>query len=208
MTTYRSYPVFPDSNLPDNEIQYSVISDLNAIGKSFNKELTHFNELGRFKMQMKFFCKSHQERAALRDFFYSVQGKYKPFWIRTFKHQFDLLETTSAGERTIRVRPTNDALVNSYIKETHIYVPKQDAAYEILAVSSGFDDNNNPYTELTLKDPLGGTLEPCDTMERFLFGRFDTDTITFNFDDIRYSTTDLTFIEFVLEQYQRDVPDT
>jgi len=207
MTEYRTFPVMPYDNLPQNRITYSVISDLNSVGKSYNKQLTHYNELGRFQLKFQFFCKSHEERAVLRDFFYTMQGKYKAFWTRTFKHQFDVLETTPAGTRNVRVRPTNDSLVNGFVKETHIYIPKQDIAYEILAVSSGFDNNNRPYTELTLKDPLGGTLNPCDTVERFLFGRFDTDTISFNFDDIRYSTTTLTFMEFVLEQYQRDVPD-
>ena len=185
--TYISYPVFPYSIKPLNVINKKITHKRRFIGKSWQKEYYYYIEQEKYSASLQFNFETYDEMETIKQFFLDRQGRAKLFWLPTWNN--DLIPITTALSGTTKIKLEQEFFhIYKFIKRPLvIYLPTENFITYVVDIQEVYDNTLNKIVdELTLADALPTTLDPqtCKPLQFLFLGRFQADTITFNFIDL------------------------
>ena len=185
-STYAGFEVFDIQPLkPANQsftLRYLVL------GKDMQVRKKYVFEGERDRFEYEYLLKDLGEIATFRDFFRRKKGKLTPFWIKSGKRDYKLIQSAPTNSQTLVVE-------KSYLEYTfpfrrHIYIPYLDHYARITSVQ----DNPDNQT-LVIDSPLPADLPAGETIMNLYLVRFDTDTLVFEFRDRNVAFVKLSFVE-------------
>ena len=193
--TYLGYEVL-DWIVPIDSISLSIKAKVNVIGEIYqNREINvQQNPYSFFNFTYK--QDSNVERKELRDFFIARMGKHEEFFIRSHKNDLKLLYDVDVDYNTLIVSQGYDKIAFD-INAKFLYIVGHDVPYNILSMVEGYDEIlDEEVVSVQLDRNIDYYSEKgCTLIEFLYFGRWDTDTLTFDFNDIITSTASMPFRE-------------
>jgi hypothetical protein len=145
-----------------------------------------------------FECISIQERHHLLNWFISKKGAAEKFLMRSYKQDFVLTTNAYAGDSILKVKFTHDEPAFIY-HEFLLYIEGHSKIYRVTYVT---DDPNGNSTTLHLSESLTHDIPiHCADVQVCYLGRLTNDTLVFDMDDIKYSTTTLKFMEVSSKEF-------
>lgn len=198
--TYLGYPVL-DWVVAIDSVDYTVQNKYNIIGELYQKREINIQHHNYSLLQYKFSFDNRQQRWEFANFFKWCKGKHKRFFIPSFKNDFKLLYPVPQGEFLLTCKKSYE-VVAFLEHQQFIYLEGEPRLYRIVDVSEGFDDNLGiATTAIRVNASFDRDLEPeCTILQNCYFGRWNTDTLTFDMDDIYNSTASLEFREASKEE--------
>ena len=198
--TYEGFEVL-DWVTPVDTVNLTIENKYNIIGDIHQQRLLNIQHGNYSKLRYKFSFDNRKERWAFAGFFKHCKGKHQRFFIPSFKNDYKLLYPVSKGEFILTVKKSYEVVAFTEHFQ-FIYLEGAAKLYKILAVSEGFDDVLGvPITTIRVNASFERDLEPeCTILQNCYFGRWDTDTLTFDLDDIYNSTASMEFREASKEE--------
>ena len=193
--TFKGYEVLDWPEAVDT-VGLDLKSKYNIIGDIWQNRQVNVQHNPYTNLKFTFFQDNNAERKLLRDFFIARKGKHERFWIRSFKNDLKLLNATEEGSNILYCEQGYD-LEAFLAHKQFLYIEGHGTLYEILTVSEGYDEARDiPVVAFTVTPEAPFKLEAgCTIVEFAYFGRFDTDTLAFDYNDIWTSTVSITFRE-------------
>ena len=193
--TYLGYPVLDWADAVDS-INLSLKSKYNIIGDIWQKRELNVQHNPYTLLKYTFFQDNNSERKELRDFFVDRQGKHKRFWIRSFKNDLKMLRDTQVGENILYCEQGYDVIALNQQRQ-FLYIVGHGTLYEVMDITEGYDSELDIETISVQISPGAPFLleKGCTLVEFCYFGRFDSDTLSFDYNDIWTSTVSLPFRE-------------
>ncbi|MEA2000013.1 MAG: hypothetical protein U9N61_11915 [Euryarchaeota archaeon] len=192
MDTYLGYDVF--SMLLGPTEQNQITNKLKVIGDIQNYRETVVHKETDSRLSFTTYQANFAERSSLRTFFKGKKGKLLPFWYLSPVHIGTIIEDVSAGvsfrmeETGLRRKDQTQAMF--------IYIPDVQIYTQVLSVTSDDHEDLGRYEDIvTTYDFITSPLSVGTKVYSILFGRFDQDTLTFDFIDNNVSTASITFKE-------------
>ena len=197
---YEGFPVL-DWVVPIDSVNLSIQNKYNMIGEIYQKRELHIQYDNFSVLKYTFAFDNRKERWRFSNFFKSCLGKHKRFFIPSFKNDFKLLYPVPQGEFILVCKKNYETA--AFIEHLQfIYLEGEPRLYKILEVTEGFDDTLGlPITTLRVNASFDRDLDPeCTILQNCYFGRWGTDTLTYDLDDIYNSTASLEFREASKEE--------
>lgn len=193
--TYLGYPVM-DWAVAIDSVSLSIKAKTNVIGEIFQNRRINVQQNPYSFFNFTFKQDDNAERKELRDFFITLKGKNSQFFIRSYKNDLKLLIDAPYDTNILYIAQGYDKIAFD-INAKFLYIVGHALPYKILSMVEGYDEE---LDRETVAVALDRTLEAlcekgCTLIEYLYFGRFDTDTLTFDFDDIITSKATLPFRE-------------
>ena len=204
--TYEGYPVL-DWVVAIDSVDYTVQNKYNIIGELYQKREINIQHHNYSLLQYKFSFDNRQQRWEFADFFKWCKGKHERFFIPSFKNDFKLLYPVPQGEFLLTCKKSYEVVAFNEHQQ-FIYLEGEPRLYKIIEVSEGFDDTLGVATTvIRVNASFERDLEPeCTILQNCYFGRWNTDTLTFDMDDIYNSTASLEFREASKEEIDLEFP--
>lgn len=189
---YLGVDIMTDRPVLNESINESIIrtSDYcdNGFGLVVIETLRNYVDMGR---TISFRERRGRELWERRQWFHSLDGKQKTFWMPTFNHDLELTEISDGTSLTVRtVAPF------TYYATKHILVVMNDGTMYArqISVAAVVDSTHD---ELTLDTTLGVSIDPADVYFICFLGlsRLDTDEVAFNHDQGDSSSVAVTIME-------------
>jgi len=198
--TYEGFEVL-DWVEPIDTVNLTIQNKYNIIGDIYQKREMHIQHGNYSKLQYKFSFDNRQERWEFANFFKYCKGKHQRFFIPSFKNDYKLLYRVPKGEFELVCKKSYEVVAFTEHLQ-FIYLEGEPRLYKILEVTEGFDDVLGvPITTIRVNASFERDLEPeCTILQNCYFGRWDTDTLTYELDDIYNSTASLPFREASKEE--------
>lgn len=193
--TYLGYPVL-DWAVAIDSVSLSVRAKTNIIGKVYQNRRINVQQKPYSYLKFTFKQDDNEERKQLRDFFIQLKGRLSSFFVRSYKNDLKLIKDAAVNDNVLYVRQGYDENAVD-IHTQYLYMEGHPTPYKIEGMAAGYDPELDIETvAVTISPPLPIALEKsCAVMEFMYFGRFDSDTLTFDYDDIKLSTSSLSFRE-------------
>ena len=193
--TYLGYEVL-DWPVAVDSINLTLKSKYNVIGDIWQNRQLNVQQNPYSLFKFTFFQDDNTQRKQLRDFFKARQGKHERFWVRSYKNDLKLLKDVAEGDSVLYCSQGYDLRA----LESHrqfLYIEGHGTVYEITSIVEGWDEELSMQTAaVTINLPAPFLLEKgCTLLEFCYFGRFDTDTLSFDYNDIWTSSAALSFRE-------------
>ncbi len=193
--TYLGYPIV-DWEVAINSVSLSLKAKTNIIGQIYQNRRLNVQQNPYALLKFTFKQDNNMERQQLRDFFIDRQGKNKQFFIRSYKNDLKLLYDTPVSSNILNVMQGYDKKAFE-INGRFLYIVGHSSPYQIIGVTEGYD---NILDIETVNIELDRHVEflcekECTLIEYLYFGRFDSDTLTFDYNDIITSSASITFRE-------------
>ena len=203
MIFYKKYPMLPKEIINIGKIDTSIKHKHLTVGKSYTKEDYYYTEEVYSSFSYNFSFTNRTEYVVIEDFFNLQLGKLNNFWGRTFKNTFEMYNLLGLGSKiNVKYSEQHKLLDYGYI---FIYLPDYDFATRVLAAERKTDLNGvDIYTEFTLENTPPAVAMDLK-IEPILYGHFNTDTLTVQYDDINIGMVTLPFVENVPTQYKIDL---
>lgn len=193
--TYQGYEVL-DFPVAVDSINLTLKSKFNIIGdlwqaRSLNVQHNPYNII-----KFTFWQDDNAQRKEIRDFFIARKGKHERFFVRSYKKDLRLLYDVANGDNLLTCAQGHD--LQAFLAHSqYLFIEGHGTLYEILEVSEGYDyDLDDQVVVIKITPGAPFLLEKdCTLLEYAYFGRWDTDTLSFDFHDIWGSGASLTFRE-------------
>lgn len=200
--TYEGFEVL-DWVVPIDSINLSIENKYNIIGDIHQQRLLNVQYGNYSNLKYTFSFDTRAERWRFAGFFKYCLGKHQRFFIPSFKNDYKLLYPVPKGEFILTIKKSYEIVAFTEHLQ-FIYLEGEPRLYKILEVTEGFDDILGvPITTLRVNASFDRDLEPeCTILQNCYFGRWDTDTLTFDMDDIYNSTASLPFREASKEEIE------
>jgi len=196
---YHGYYLF-DALRPVSSTDISFKADYSRIGKFYQKQQKHINIEHTATLKYNFECINTNERGDLLNHFNGVYGSHDKFLMRSYKTDFILKEPAVTDDTSITVEFSKEY----YQFQFHaflIYIEGHSKIYKVI----GIGENDPTKTVLYLDSGLSNNIEACKTIEICYLGRWDSDALSFDHDDILYSTTAIGFQEVSQAEFEISV---
>ena len=185
---------------PVGSTNISFKADYSRIGKFYQKQQKHINIEHRANIKYTFECINTHERFELLSAFSRAYGSHDKFLMRSYKTDFILKEPAVTDDTSITVEFSKEY----YQFQFHaflIYIEGHSKIYKVIGVG----ENDPTKTVLYLDSGLSNNIEACKTIEICYLGRWDSDALSFDHDDILYSTTAIGFQEVSQAEFEISV---
>jgi hypothetical protein len=194
---YKGYELF-DVLEPVGTSNLSNKNNINIIGKDYQRQNIHMNTEYLTVLDFTFECVSLEERFNLLQWFSTYKGAAGKFLMRSYKQDFMLAGNASAGDTSLSVKYTGDEDA-FYYHEFLLYIEGHSKIYKVSGVNDNQDGNS---TILHLTEGLTHDVKVnCPGIQICYLGRLENDTLTFDLDDINYSTATLKFMEVSSKEF-------
>lgn len=204
--TYFGYEVL-DWVVPVDSIDLTVKNKYNVIGEVYQKREVNIQHHNYSLLRYQFSFDNREQRWVFANFFKAMKGKNGRFFIPSFKNDYKLLYPVAQGEFLLTCKKSYEVVAFDEHQQ-FIYLEGEPRLYKIIEVTEGFDDNLGlPTTIIKVNASFDRDLEPeCTILQNCYFGRWNTDTLTFDMDDIYNSTASLEFREASKEEIDEEFP--
>ena len=198
--TYSGYPVL-DWVVPVESVNLTISNKYNIIGEVYQKRILHEQHKNYSVLDYKFTFDNRQARWEFAEFFKWCKGRHERFFIPSFKNDYKLLYPVAQGDYTLIVKKSYEVVAFNEHQQ-FIYLQGEPILFKIIEVTEGYDDVLHlPITIIRVNASFSRDLIPeCDILQNCYFGRWDTDTLSFDLDDIYNSTASLKFREASKEE--------
>jgi hypothetical protein len=199
---YEGFDVL-DWVTPIDSINLTVQNKYNIIGDIYQQREMNIQYGNYSLLRYKFAFDNRNQRWEFAEFFKKCKGKHVRFFIPSFKNDFKLLKTVPQGEYELVCKKSYE--VRAFTEHLQfIYLEGEPQLFKILEVTEGFDDVlGEAITIVRVNASFSRDLEPgCTILQNCYFGRWNTDTLTFDLDDITNSTATLDFREASKEEIE------
>lgn len=195
---FYGYTLFPFTVY--DQVTEDLKKDYTIIGNSNQKQQIVSNSEPYKTFQVTLKQDNVQERVYLKNWFASVQGKVKPFMFNSRKAEFTVVQPLSAGSTSILVKKSYSTIAYSYVKKV-LYFPSIQFATQVVSVGEVQDPELGACDELFLADPIAADAGSCGDINFLYFCRLNTDTLTFELEDINFSSVRLPIYELYNDNY-------
>jgi len=190
-----------------DSIDLSIENKYNIIGEVYQQREVNIQHGNYSVLKYKFSFDNKEERWNFSNFFKECKGKHKQFFIPSFKNDYKLLYPVTQGEVFITIKKSYE-IVAFLEHQQFIYLEGEPQLFKIIEAYEEYDDQLHlPITTLKLNASFSRDLVPeCDILQNCYFGRWNTDTLTYDMDDIYNSTASLEFREASKEEIEELFP--
>ncbi|MFV0480533.1 MAG: hypothetical protein ACK5LP_00985 [Campylobacteraceae bacterium] len=162
--TYLGYEIFTKDPLIEAQSS-SINNEYILIGKDYKKQSKYVYQPTQRGFVWNFFLKDSADKANLRNFFISHFGRYRAFWLPSFKNDFEIIFQTTQNSFTCKKAFRAEGFFN---QKRHIYIPDFSFASKIDVITT-----NDETETVTLLNNLPNIIG-SNVMNLFLV-RFDSD---------------------------------
>jgi len=208
--TYLNFQIFPYNIKPLNSIQQAITHDRNFIGKQWQHEFYFYLKTETITMNLNFNFETYDELNILKQFFFNTKGRVGKFWLPTWNN--DLTPLLDAKKDTNILIVEQNYL--DVFKEIHrpmvLYFPNHDFVTFVTDIQDTYNVTLDHYVnQITLNDnlPFDFKKDCNDPIQFLFFGRFNTDTISFEFIDLFRGQCSVSFKEATRIDYKKYLPD-
>jgi hypothetical protein len=136
------------------------------------------------------------ERVLLKNWFDSVSGKYKTFLFNARNNAFSFDAQPSSGDNFILIKKAYTSMTYGFVNKM-LYIPNANFASQVLSVEEYVNGQGEPCEKLYLYDviPPFNSTETCREVNFLYYCRLDTDVLTFELEDVNFSTVKLSLVE-------------
>jgi hypothetical protein len=136
-----------------------------------------------------------KDRVLVRNWFTSMQGKYHTFLFNARNNAFTLDATPTIGTSYISIKKSYATIVYSYVNKI-LYFPEINFISKIVSVEEYVNSNNESCEKLNLMDTIPTKFNSsCPEINFLYYCRLNTDTLTFELEDINFSSVKLSLME-------------
>jgi hypothetical protein len=193
-----SKPMYGNTLFPF-DIYDSVNETINAYydinGQIYQKQqiVTNANPAKSFEVILK--QNTVQDRVLVLNWFTSVQGKYRTFLFNARNNAFTFDDIPVSGTNYILIKKSYTATTYTFVNKI-LYFPEIGFASQVLSVEEYINSNNESCEKLNLVDIIPTSFtSSCPEVNFLYYCRLNTDTLTFDLDDINFSSVKLSLIE-------------
>ncbi len=204
--TYAGYEVLDWVTAIDS-VDLSVENKYNIIGDIYQQRRINIQHGNYSVLKYKFAFDNRKERWEFSNFFKFCKGKHQQFFIPSFKNDYKLVYPVPQGEFLLTIKKSYE-IVAFNEHQQFLYLEGEPQLYKIVEAVEGFDDQLGiPTTVIRVNASFSRDLIPeCDILQNCYFGRWNTDTLTYDMDDIYNSTASLEFREASKEEIEELFP--
>ena len=166
---------------PHSRIGVDIVLPRDVQGEVWQSQKRVVTELPEAVLSFTLRQSSEAGRQALRDFFDSRQGRFKPFWVQSHKADLITAVAASSTDTEIDVEWSREAEGLTDVTR-HLYIPALDQRVKILDA-----ELTGAVSHLTLGTGLTGDLAVGSALQYLRLCRFDDDTLTITLDPERLS---------------------
>jgi hypothetical protein len=165
-------------------------------GEEFQKQyrISDKNPYKKFSVTLK--QDDVYDRLALKSWFSTLKGKYKSFLFPSFIPELSIAEQPIGGENFLVIKNSFAAMALNQVTKI-LYLPDYNYFGVITSCESKVNETYGTCDVIVLDTPLpdGLSTSSCLNAQFLYFCRLDTDTISFDLDDINKSSVKLNIIE-------------
>ena len=166
---------------PHGSIGVDIVLPRDVQGEAWQSQKRVVTELAEAVLSFTLRQSSEAERQSLRDFFDSRQGRFKPFWVQSYKA--DLITAVAAVSTATEISVEWSRETEGLTDVTrHIYIPTLDQRAKITD-----SELTGGVSVLTISPGLTGDLAAGAEIRYLRLCRFDDDTLTITLDSDRLS---------------------
>jgi hypothetical protein len=182
--------IFPFTIYDSVDVQ--LRNEYNIIGELYqNRVLNKLKKPGRtFKVTLK--QDNVYDRLTVKYWFVSTRGKYKSFLFPSNASDFILKSLPEAGDLYITILKNFSTIAHEYTQRL-IYIPELQFITPVYSVEPILEGGIE-YEKLVIPDAIPSDVGSCNIQLMFLC-RLDTDTLSFELEDINFSSCDFTIKE-------------
>lgn len=190
--TYAGYEVFDVR--PISPARQSFVLNYVLLGRDLQARKKYIFEEENDIFELEYLLSGLSDIALFRNFFRSKKGKLTPFWIKSWKNDYKLIQEAPASSTSLVVE-------TSYLEYTfpfkrHIYIPSLNHYAKITGVQTNPDNQT-----LLINNPLPNTLPAGSIIMNIYLVRFDTDTLVFEHKD-----KNVTYVRLRFKELQEETP--
>ena len=189
LQSYNGVHIFPVKK-PLAEVKFTFQDNYVLIGKLQNQRLAYSTANANLLVTYRFDFTSVWGRSIMLKTFNSTHGSYDSIYFRTHLCSLELLSDYDGGTTMVVRNTREDLRYLSFVNSVGVYHENFTAVPMITDISV------SPGGSMTLTFDVGGgaSLKAGEFLEHIYFGRFNSDTLTFKYDTLTYSTTEITCI--------------
>lgn len=191
--TYLEYDTF-HIDYPINSIDQQFSANNVRVGDSLWQATKQFSLFKIYTVLKNTYRFDKSQLKTVLQWFMSYKGSYSPFWIRSYKWDFQIYAGAVAGASAIQVKKTYPYEFY-YNRNLHIYIPELDSEHEI----TGYDLDYSDYDILTISPVLSDSIGTDTRIERLLFVRIASDVLTVQPETFELYKIFLSFKEIIEE---------
>jgi len=133
------------------------------------------------------------DRLDLKDFFYNLGGKSGTFWFSNRVTNYNVVAPIGASDTFFYIKQSFDLSVYEYITK-YIYIEEISFISRIINIESAVV-NNKPAFKVSVSTGFPVSITNCPLIQILSLCRFDSDTLTFELEDMNFSTVNMQLIE-------------
>jgi len=204
--TYEGYEVL-DWVAAIDSVNLSIENKYNIIGDIYQQRRINIQHGNYSVLKYKFAFDSRKKRWEFSNFFKFCKGKHQQFFIPSFKNDYKLIYPVPQGEFNLTIKKSYEVVAFNEHQQ-FLYLEGEAQLFKIIEAVEGYDDQLNiPVTVIKVNASFSRDLIPeCDILQNCYFGRWNTDTLTYDMDDIHNSTVSLEFREASKEEIEELFP--
>ena len=193
--TFAGYLVLDWPEAVDS-VTLTLKSKYNIIGDVWQKRELNVQHNPYTLLKFTFFQDNNEQRKQLRDFFAEIKGRHGRFWMRSYKNDLKLLKDVAFGDSILYCDNGFDLNALQEHKQ-FLYIVGHGTLYDIISIEEVYDNDLQQIVAAVHISPAAPFLleKGCTLLEFAYLGRFDSDTLSFDFNDIWTSTASLPFRE-------------
>ena len=198
--TYKGFDIL-NWVVPIDTASLEIDNKVNIIGDYHQNRAIHIQYGTHAKVKFNISLDGATARYNYKEFFKDKKGKHGRFFLPSFKKDYHLMEDITSGSFSVRVSRAEDfTALNTHPQ--FIYVQRTETVHRVDSVEESFDDTlGAPISILNLREAIPDSVpKDCGIIENCYFGRYGSDTLTFDLYDITYSTASLEFVEVSKEE--------